>query len=301
MEKLDCLFVGSSPKDNVMLVESPPVSDQRIAGSRLFTTCGGCAARAALAHQHLGAKTGVVTAVGDDETGDYVRRDTMSHRYAYANVIDLPGCDTTTAFILLERNGKRLISVYGGCIDKLEFEMIDKTAFHSTAAVHLGVLRPDVLLALARYVKEHTAALLSIDGGNFSRELTDSLLPYCDIFIPDNKTAMNTHGLVPREACRYYVEHGAKFAAVTFADQGVFAFDGKKEYHAPAPVVNVIDTTGAGDNFHGAFLFARGQEYGIDAALRFANTYASLACEGLGGRERMPSREEVDRVMKTLP
>ena len=64
--------------------------------------------------------------------------------------------------------------------------------FHHTRYVHLGVMRPQLMLDICRYCKENTNAIVSIDSGNLSRENTDMLLPYADIFIPDNKTVERT-------------------------------------------------------------------------------------------------------------
>ena len=72
MKELDCLFIGSSTKDILMLVEAPPASDQRIAARQLEITCGGVSAIAGAAHQSLHGVTGVITALGDDDTSHFV-------------------------------------------------------------------------------------------------------------------------------------------------------------------------------------------------------------------------------------
>ena len=71
MKELDCLFIGSSTKDILMLVEAPPASDQRIAARQLEITCGGVSAIAGAAHQSLHGVTGVITALGDDDTSHF--------------------------------------------------------------------------------------------------------------------------------------------------------------------------------------------------------------------------------------
>ena len=64
-------------------------------------------------------------------------------------------------------------------------------------------MRPQLMLDICRYCKENTNAIVSIDSGNLSRENTDMLLPYTDIFIPDNKTVERTlHMSVPAAIMR---------------------------------------------------------------------------------------------------
>lgn len=293
MKELDCLFIGSTTKDILMLLDSPPASDQRITASYFATTCGGVSSTAASAYQALGGNVGVISAVGDDDTSIFIRENLEGEYFTYLKLYTIPGHFSSTSLVQVERNGKRCLTCFGGCIDELEYSMIDLDVLHHTKVLHLGVLRPELMLQLSKYCKEHTDARLSIDGGNIPQELVDKLLPYTDIFIPDRKTAMKNLNLGPKEACAYYVTHGAKFAAVTNADEGTYAYDGKSYYYAATPSVPVLDTTGAGDNFHGAFLYCINKGWDITQCLQFSNVFASLTCRGLGGHSAIPTLEEV--------
>ncbi len=220
--------------------------------------------------------------------------------FAYTKLFTFPDQFSSTSLVQVEKNGKRCLTCFGGCIDCLTFDMLDKDLFHHTRMVHLGVMRPELMLEICRYCKENTQALISIDSGNLSRENTDLLLPYTDIFIPDNKTVAKTLGGSVEDACRYYISHGAKLACVTSGEEGTCAFDGTQMYHIGAPKVHVLDTTGAGDNFHGAFLYCLGQGMELPQAVKFANIYASLTCEGLGGHTVVPTREQVMARFDTI-
>jgi len=294
----NALFIGSSTKDMIMLVDAPPESDQRISASQFTVSLGGVASTAAAAHQKLGGTTAMISIVGDDETGEYIAADLTAQNFAWLQLLHTDKAPSSISMIQVEKNGKRCITHYGGCIKEMTFERLDLSALKETRFLHLGVMNPDLMLKLARYCKEETNALLSIDGGNIPKDLMEELLPYTDVFIPDNKTAMKTLGLEPKEACRYYVEHGAAFAAVTAAEDGTIGFDGTDWYHAPAISVHVLDTLGAGDNFHGAFLYAMNQDWDMNKRLFFANVFASLSCEGLGGRNAAPSLETVLKRME---
>ena len=295
--KFNALFTGSSTKDFIMVVDEPPVSDRRIAASEFVISFGGVATTAAVAHQKLGGSTALITIIGNDEIGETIRDDIMAQNFAWQQVLVTDQAHSSASCVLVEKNGNRLISKFGGCIHEMTFEKMDLSVLHQINILHLGMMDPELMLRLARYCKENTRALLSVDGGNLSRETTDELLPYTDIFIPDNKTAMRTLSLAPEEACRYYIKGGAGFAAVTSGEKGVVAFDGKEWYAVPALPVNVVDTLGAGDNFHGAFLYAMSQGWDMDKKLRFANVFASLTCEGLGGRSAIPPKDKVLEIM----
>jgi len=292
-KKYDTLFIGSSTLDLIMLVDAPPESDQRITASKFAVSFGGVASTAAFAHQKLGGSTAMISIVGEDDVGKIISANITAQNYAWLQLLVAKKAPSSLSMIQVEKNAKRCITHYGGCIKEMTFDKLDLTPLHETRYLHLGMMEPELMLKLARYCKEETDALLSIDGGNISKELAEQLLPYTDIFIPDNKTCMKTLGLLPKEACEYYVQHGAKFAAVTAADEGCIGFDGKNWYQAPAIEVDLIDTLGAGDNFHGAFLYAMTQNWDMNKRLFFANVFASLSCEGLGGRDAAPSLEKV--------
>lgn len=293
MEELDTLFIGSSTRDLLMQVVSPPESDRRITATSFTMTCGGVAATAAVAHQRLGGSVGIISAIGDDESGRAIQEDMASHSFSYIDFKVYPGSNSSTSLIQVEMDGKRCLTCFGGCIDRLTFDQIDQDVLQNTKILHIGVMDFDVASQLCRYMREHTHAKISIDGGNIPLEAAKMLLPYADYYIPDNKTAMATLGMEPEEACRWYVEQGCRFAAVTSAEKGTWAWDGTNAYHADAYPVTLLDTTGAGDNFHGAFLYAVHQGWNPRRCLRFANIFASLTCEGMGGHAAIPSLQKV--------
>jgi sugar/nucleoside kinase (ribokinase family) len=293
MKKLDCLFIGSTTKDTLMLISAPPASDQRIAATNVVTACGGPASTAASAFQSLGGQTGLITAVGEDEESIFIRRDIETRYLPYVKILVMPEYRSPFSVILVEENGQRCIIHYGACIHQLKLSMLDMDALHNTKMIHLAGLDEWFAADAAKFCRENTDALISVDGGNFSREATDAMLPYVDVFIPDDKTVAKTLGLSPEDACRYYCEKGVKTACVTLGDKGAIAFDGEKFYTASPLSVHVVDTTGAGDNFHGAFLYCILSGFDLKKTLRFCNTFSGLTCEGLGGKEAVPSMKKV--------
>lgn len=296
---LDCLFIGSTTKDTLLMVEAPPVSDQRIAASAVVHSCGGVASVAASAFQKLGGTAGLITAVGDpSDVTDFITENIKARNLAYASLIRVPGTDSPFSTIQVESSGKRCITHFGGCIRHLTLDMLDRQVLSDTKMIHLGGLEENFCAELAAYCKKHTDALISVDGGNLSREATDRMLPYVDVFIPDDKTVAKTLGCSPEDACRYYAEKGVRISCVTMGDKGSVACE-NNAFHYAAPVqVSVLDTTGAGDNFHGAFLYCLTQKWNLDRTLRFCSAFSGLTCQGLGGLAAEPTLEETLRKME---
>lgn len=296
---LDCLFIGSTTKDILLMVDAPPASDQRIAARAVSYACGGIASVAASAFQKLGGRAGLITAVGDpSDVTDFIEADIRARNLPYSRVVKIPGTDSPFSAIQVEPDGKRCITCFGGCSRRLTMDMLDLQILQEAAIVHLGGLEDHFCGELARYCREHTKALISVDGGNICRKAVDEMLPYVDIFIPDDKTAANTLGLSPEDACRYYADKGVKISCVTLGGKGSVAYQNGVFYRAPQTAVPVADTTGAGDNFHGAFLYCLTQGWDMEKTLRFSNAFAGLTCRGLGGIAAEPTLEETLKKME---
>ena len=87
---------------------------------------------------------------------------------------------------------------------------------------------------------------------------------------------------------------------VTRGEHGAYYFADDRLYRVPAPSVPVLDTTGAGDNFHAAFALAVSQGADIHDAVRFSVAVASLSCRKYGGRAGIPDPQEAERLAEGL-
>src|SRR6202035_1910929 len=96
-------------------------------------------------------------------------------------------------------------------------------------------------------------------------------------------------------------EDGMKVAAMTLGAHGALALENGRFHYAPAFVVNCLDTTGAGDVFHGAFCYAVLQGMRMREALDFSNAMAALNCTALGARGGIRGLEEVRGLMQQAP
>lgn len=298
---LDCLFIGGSTQDVMMRMERVPQADERVQAWDYVKCCGGVSATAASAHQKLGGRTGIITAVGKDDAGAFIRQDLKEQNFRECRILESPDASSSVSLIQVDALGRRSIAHYGGCIGELTFSMLDQDLMRSSRILHLGVMEEELMLEIARFCGEQEGVLLSIDGGNLSPALAEKLLPYTDIWIPDEGTVAKTLGVSPEEACRRYQEMSGKkgfFTAVTLGDKGAVGLQGDRFFTAMPYRVPVTDTTGAGDNYHGAFLYAYGRGWELERCMEFAGIFASLTCRECGGRKGEPSLEEVMDILK---
>ncbi|WHH60898.1 PfkB family carbohydrate kinase [Petroclostridium sp. X23] len=296
---IDCIFCGAAAYDILFLVDRVPKSDQRIGSYKSVTSGGGPAATACVAFNSLRKNAMLVSAVGDDLFGNLIIKEFNERGIDTSEIKIIPNKPSSLSVMHVEKDSaKRTITYYGGCHNELSIDQINKEIFHQCRSVHLDGNNPSLAYEVAKYCHQQTEAVVSLDGGNISKENMMEILPYVDIFIPDNKTTFNALGEKDmKEACKIFREMGPEIVCITLGAEGSIAFDGKKYYSVHAYPANEIDTTGAGDNFHGAFMYGYLSGWMLEDTLKFASAYASLTCEGLGGRERMPSEQEVKELI----
>lgn len=90
-------------------------------------------------------------------------------------------------------------------------------------------------------------------------------------------------------------ELGAAFAVITAGADGCYYLDEGNLVHQPAFPVKAVDTTGAGDAFHGAFAYGMAARWHAPRCIRFASAVAALSTRALGGRRALPTLAEVER------
>ena len=125
-----------------------------------------------------------------------------------------------------------------------------------------------------------------------SSDLTDYLIAAEDF--PALLTGVSDH----RESLSLLHAMGPRVVGVTLGARGALAYDGTRFYESPGFHVDVLDTTGAGDAFHGAFLYGVLRKMGLEDTLRFANAVAAMNCTALGGRAALPRLSEVEAFLQ---
>ena len=92
-------------------------------------------------------------------------------------------------------------------------------------------------------------------------------------------------------------EYHFKVAAMTVGDSGALALQDNQWFYSPAFQVSCVDTTGAGDAFHGAFCYAMVRGLPLDSALEFSNAAAALNCTAIGARGHIPVLLEIEALL----
>lgn len=294
MKKFDVIGVGLAALDYLGIVdEYPPPADKKVCMSQFTVQGGGPAATALAALSRLGAKTAFVGKVGDNESGRLIKSQMADEDVDVSQVVVEPGTLSYPAFIVVDKaTGGRTIFWSESNISPLAASEVDKDFITSARILHLDALQMEAGLAAARWAKE--AGITVVLDGDTMREEISELVGLTDVLITSQNFAKQfTETDDLEEAMRKMRSLGPEIVGITLGDDGCILSWENKIHREPAFDMDVVDTTGAGDVFHGAFIYGLLQDWPLTKIARFANAVAAMKCRELGGRAGIPTLDEV--------
>lgn len=285
------ICLGLSALDRIWRVETPfSGGSEKIRAGEHLTEPGGMAANAAVAVARLGGRVSFWGRAGDDEAGRLMAADFLAEGIDISQFRLFEGGASSVSGIIVDACGERQIVNFRG-------HYPDDPAW-----LPLGGLSADCVLADPRW-PEGAAALFTearrrgiptiLDGDVADSNVFERLLPLTDHAIFSEPGLRGFAGESIDNALARAARFGCRMVAVTRGSDGLVWQDGSGRHDMPAPAVRAVDTTAAGDVFHGAYAFAIGTKLEIADALDFANSVAALKCTRPGGRAAIPSLDDL--------
>jgi sulfofructose kinase len=288
------LCVGIATLDQVFQVDVMPTRAEKYRAHELVVTGGGTAANGAVAVARLGGAVSMFATVGDDAVGDEIIAGLEREGVDCAAVRRLPGGRSPLSAIVVDKTGERLIVSYADRRIPGPASWLPDRLPDGVEAV-LGDTRWQEgsahFFRIAR--KAGIPAVLDADRAPDERP---ELLTLATHIAFSMQGLRDLTGLDrPRAALKALDESATTWLGVTNGSEGVFYRRDGAVVHKPAFPVEAVDTLGAGDTWHGAFALGLAEGMGEEEAVRFASAAAALKCTRFGGREGMPTREEVTK------
>jgi sugar/nucleoside kinase (ribokinase family) len=297
----DILGVGHCCQDSICLIEDYPQEDGSTHILQIDDTQGGGAvATAMVAAARLGAGTGIITNLGSDDIGDKILDGFRREGVDTGLVKRIPGGRSPSSIVMVNsKTGSRTKFPYRDGLPDIEWTDGVRRTLETAKVLHLDGTQYHNALAAARLAKE-LGLTVSLDACSMQTDNRDNLVlaGMADILIADARYPLRlTRKATMEEALLEMAGLGAQVVAATMGRDGCYFVQGGRVRHLPAFRVDVADTTGAGDTFHGAFLaqWLRGCE--TEDCLRFAAAAAALKCLRYGGRVGIPTREATERFL----
>lgn len=293
----EMLGLGYCGLDYLCLVPRIPLDD-KVEVIQSLIQGGGPAATATVAVARLGGSAGFVGAVGDDDRGRTILSGLSSAGVDTDSIIVCNQCESPSAYCWVEEStGKRSIAWHRGSLRSLSPDDIDEDLIAAARVLHLDGHHTQAAIRAAEIARNNDVTV-SLDAGTILPGI-EVLIELADIVIASEKFAVTyTAQSDAEEALKSLFTEDCRFAAVTSGSAGCIGFDGQTLYHQPAFDVQVVDTTGAGDVFHGAFLYRFLEQADWQECMRFASAVSALKCTRLGGRTGIPTLSDAELFLQ---
>ena len=283
--------LGLAVVDHVYVVESFDPAD-RVRYQRRIESGGGMVSTALVQAAALGCRARILSLVGDDPDGGRVSRWLREARVSVRGLVVSPAHVTTVAVVLVD----------GTTAARRFFVAARRKLERTTPDFDLSAIRTGSILlvdghfpAQARRAVRRAREVGATVIADFSHPRADflKLLPYVDHPVVPMQFANAYAGPDPVATLRrLHTEHGAA-PIVTLGERGGVYLHGGKVHRYAARRARVVDTTGAGDTFHGAFAAGLAHGFTFGAAVALAARAAAVCCTALGGRGRLLSVDDV--------
>ena len=312
MSHADVVVVGSVNADLVVSVARLPQAGETVSGGTFARFGGGKGANQAVAAARAGARVTMIGAVGADDFGDEALRELAAEGVDVSAVARLDGVATGVATIVVDARGENQIAVASGANAALAGDAVASAlarlaggssprgapcgapsggASASRGVVLLGHEVPPAAVE-AGIRGARAADRLVVLNPAPARELPDDLQGV--ILTPNADEARELAGeREPEAAARTLAARTGAPVLVTLGQEGALLVDGDAIERLPAPAVDVIDTTGAGDAVNGALAAELAAGRPLRDAARFAMAAAALSTRAAGARDGMPRHDDV--------
>ncbi len=291
----DVVGLGFCCLDELLLLERIPRAEEQVTVLERALEGGGMAATAMVAVARLGGRAAFIGAIGDDPTGAQIKRGFESAGVDVSQFRLQPGATSNRTFVLVDRrNAARSFLAQFGTCGVVPPDHLDLHYLQRGRILHLSDPGPAALQA-ATWARA-SGQPVCYDGTHYHPDDL-ALLPLVDYLIVSRFFAREfarAHDLPPGESlvavAQALRDHGPPVVVITEGEHGAVCVEPAGTYRVPAFAVEpMVDTTGAGDVYHGAFLFARVRGRAVRDALLLASATAALKCRRLGGRAGIPT------------
>jgi sulfofructose kinase len=294
----EILVIGHPYIDHILITPTFPQGNEKVLLTDCVVSYGGNAVTAGFFCALHNVETHLICPVGTDPHGtvftDWIRKAGIKLYPRWAKKSSL-------SFIHPNQKGERAIARFRDATYENGFhEHLDVSGF---AAVHIDGHQHQAALHYARLAQER-GILVSFDGGTYRGEQTEELLPHIRVGVVSELFCQQM-GKTPMETLRHLEKSGCEVGAVTLGERGTLWYQGSAhpdDIHCLralyVPVEKVLDANGAGDIFHGAYLFSyvTWPNRNWNFHLRFARAAAAHAVQHIGNEASIPTLEQIDKA-----
>jgi len=297
--RFDVVGLGQNAVDHVLIVPELPRFDAKMEVRDYMLFAGGQIATALVCAGRMGLRVKYIGKVGADENGRFSRSSLAREPVDISSLRVAEGAANHCSFILVDqKSGERSILWHRDPRLNYRKGELLRSDVCSGRLLLLDGENPDSALEAALWAEE--AGIPVVADLDAVLPGTRELIAHVDFLIASASFPFALTGYrEPERSLAALRQYGAGFVAATQGAGGAVALIGDRCVSFPGFPVRTVDTTGAGDVFHGAFVYGLLRDWPVSRIMEFANAAAALNCTRLGAREGIASPEEIDRFISS--
>jgi len=303
---LDVVGIGCAAADWLAVVDQFPGPDRKMRVKEFTRQGGGLVGTALVALSRLGARTRYLGRLGDDDLGRFVRDALEKDGVDVSGVVMDPGKSAIFAYIIVTpAAGHRNIFWTDENVPTLRPEDISREQVTCARALYVDGFQREAALQAIGWARED-GMWIGVDAELSDRDMTP-FVDAADVIIASQQFAETRTGRADfRDSARAMFDRQQRISAdkivvVTGGVRGSFCVTKQDAFHQPAFQVEVKDTTGCGDVYHGAFMFGLLQGWTTRRVAEFASAVAAMKARHLGGRAGIPTLPQVNEFLEKRP
>jgi len=289
----DVVGFGTNSVDHLCIVPEYPKPESKTEVLQYAKLAGGQVATALAFLSRMGLKTKYVGKVGGDEFGQLSLESFASDSVDTTSVVVAPGEGNQFAVIIIDqKSGERTVLSQRRSGLNFEASELKREDICAGRILHLDGYDMEASIAAASWCRE-AGIPVSIDLDKVFPNC-DKLIKNVDFLIVSSNFPVELTGISDSWKASQELRKGYDgFLAVTRGSHGATAYLGDRCISFPGLKVDAVDTTGAGDIFHGGFIYGLLQNWPLERIMRFANSAAGLSCRHLGARSGIRPLHEI--------
>lgn len=295
----EIIGIGASVHDTLMVTKEFPNEDTKLESAETIMQGGGPCATALVAASKLGVSSAYIGTLGTDIYGSYMMDDFNKYGVGTDNIIHKDDFTSFHSFVILNSSNSSRTCIWNkGTIPELQRHEINTNSIKDSKVLHLDGHQLDAAIYAASIARENKIKV-SLDAGGVYPGI-ERLLPLVDFLIPSEEFVLKITGEtdIKNASSTLYSKYKPEIFIVTQGSEGGFLYNGRECEYYKSFKVDAIDTNGAGDVFHGAFI--AGYVKGLDAkkSMQFASAVAALKCMGVGARKSIPTYDDTIKFLR---
>lgn len=297
VDRVDVVGVGLNATDTLIALDRFPSIGQKVEFQTVQVLPGGQTASMVVACQTWGLNTRYVGKLGDDSAAA-VHRAAFDRAGVETHILTAEHTASAQSIILVDGSGERTVLLKRDARLSLSPEDLRREWIENARALHVDGFDTAAATCAARWAR--AAGMPVIADLDEIYDGVEELLPLIDHLIVSRDFPARLTGTRDLEKALQMMRssYGSQITAATLGPDGVLAWDGEGFHYLPAYSVPVVDTTGAGDTFHAAYVYGLLQNWLLDRRLDFACAAAALNCTGTGARGGIRPVADIEALMR---